>query len=265
MKLTPENEIINGLWIGEELSHLELLTLHSFISHGHRFHLWVYGPLNNTLPEEVVLKDANEILPQSAVYRRKYNDSQFNIGKGSVGSPFSDLFRYKLLYEKGGWWVDMDVTCLKPLQVDAPYFFRSHPLLPMIGNVLKVPPQSTLMKEVFEEVNATCDENTREWLKPNMILNEHIKQLGLEGYIVDNLSTSDWWEKVEIFIKTDRKLPESWKFIHWMNEEWRVQNLDKNKLFKGTRIGTLCELYAIPTQQHPFFKKWKTKILYSLR
>lgn len=134
------NQIVNGLWIGDKLSPLELLTLHSFIEHGHTFHLWIYEDLDSILPKGVVVKDANEIIPYAAVFRKKNADPHIGIGKGSFGAPFSDFFRYKLLYEIGGWWVDMDVLCLQELPRNTEYYFRAHPLIPMIGNVMKCLP-----------------------------------------------------------------------------------------------------------------------------
>ena len=57
-------EIVHGLWIGNHLSLLELLCLHSFTAKGYSFHLWTYEALDNTLPKGVELKDANEIIPK---------------------------------------------------------------------------------------------------------------------------------------------------------------------------------------------------------
>ncbi|MCO5260547.1 MAG: hypothetical protein M9916_10420 [Crocinitomicaceae bacterium] len=259
MILSDDNKIVHGLWVGNKLSTLEMLTLKSFVNNGHHFYLWTYNALENTLPPHVFLKDANEIIPEKDIFRRKYDDPNYHIGKGSIGSPFSDLFRYKLLYEYGGWWVDMDVTCLQPFSIDSPYFFRAHPLLPMIGNILKVPAKSELMRRTYEETLQTCDENTLEWLLPNKILNNHIEQLQLTNYIQDNKSVSDWWEQVVKYIVTNKKIPNDWLFIHWMNEEWRTRGLDKNKIYQQTTIGNLCAKYHEPTTSYPLLRKlWNT-------
>jgi hypothetical protein len=263
--LSDDNRIVHGLWIGNRLSAIEMLTLHSFTDKGHIFYLWVYEPIQNQLPENVILKDANEIIPASRIYRRKYNDPQFKIGKDSLGSPFSDLFRYKLLYEFGGWWVDMDVTCLQPLNLDESYFFRAHPLIPLIGNVMKVPAKSELMRLTYEEVNETCNENTLEWLLPNKILNKFVFELELQNYIREDLSAPDWWEKVEKFIHTNKKFPERWLFIHWMNEEWRTREIDKNEIFTKTSIGNLAEKYGLQTCPNLIIERIKRTFRYSFR
>lgn len=243
--MLKENKVINGLWIGSKLSPLELLTLHSFVNHGHIFQLWLYDEVENTLPEGVIRKDANTIIPKRNIFRKKSSDPKHGVGKGSYGSPFSDLFRYKLLYEIGGWWVDMDVTCLKPFEFDNPYFFRDHPILPMIGNVIKVPKGSELMKRTFEQTLAECDENTEEWLKPNKILNANVQTLNLERFIQRGMGNIDWWEEVEPFLQKSKSIPENWHFIHWMNEEWQKRGISKSTFDDRTYFTSMCQLYGI--------------------
>ena len=99
--------IIQALWIGESLSPIERLCASSFIHNGHEFHLYAYNELTN-VPEGVIMKDANEIIPKQEVFLCR---------RGSY-AIFSDWFRWTLLHERGGWWVDMDVICLKPFIFD---------------------------------------------------------------------------------------------------------------------------------------------------
>jgi mannosyltransferase OCH1-like enzyme len=35
-------------------------------------------------------------------------------------SQFSDFFRYELLHQRGGWWIDMDVLCRPPMLPSQP-------------------------------------------------------------------------------------------------------------------------------------------------
>lgn len=243
LPLTPENKIVHGLWIGEQLSALEMLTLHSFTSQGHEFHLWTYGPLKNTLPPGAVLMDANQIIPFQKVFRYK-NKNKYGHGKGSV-SGFSDIFRYKLLYEKGGWWVDMDVTCLKPLNLIAPYFFRQHHDLELVGNVMKVPSGDRLMKDCYEEASATIDENNTDWHKPIEILNRQVLQNQLQTYISGQISNQDKWDEVKKHVCRNNPMPENYHVIHWMNEEWRSRKLDKNDIRYNSALGKLMIKHSL--------------------
>lgn len=99
--------IIQSLWIGNDLSNVEKLCISSFLKNGHEFHLYTYGKIHN-LPAGTILKDANQIIPESDVF------TQHN---GSYAA-FSDWFRWKLLVIMGNFWVDTDVVCLKPFDFE---------------------------------------------------------------------------------------------------------------------------------------------------
>ena len=255
-----ENNIINGLWIGDELSVVELLTLSSFIRNGHTFHLWLYGPMKTKLPPQVVIRDANEILPHSSVFRYE-KQNQYGHGKGSV-SGFSDIFRYKLLYEKGGWWVDMDVTCLQPFNIGDPYFFRSHHDLQLVGNVMKCPPKSELMRLCYEEAAATVKSDNTDWHKPIKILNKYVNQLGLQSFVHSGSGNPDVWATVERFIYSSAAPRESFMFIHWMNEEWRTRKINKNDIPHRSALGKLLLQYKLMEKPSGSWELLKLDIRY---
>lgn len=238
-----EEKNVHGLWIGDQLSPMELLTIRSFIRHGYTFHLWVYQPLRNELPESCVCCDANEIIPAGKVFKYRYA-SQFGTGKGSYAG-FSDIFRYKLLHDKGGWWMDMDVTCLKPFDTAAPYFFRSHHDLLMVGNIMKAPRGSALMMQCYLEASAAIDENNRDWHKPIEILISNIVRCGLEKYIVAGVSNTDEWHKIRPFVSSDTALPCEWYFLHWCNEVWRTNGYAKDEPLYTSAYGQLLMEYGL--------------------
>jgi Glycosyltransferase sugar-binding region containing DXD motif len=94
---------------------MEILSIRSFQVHGHDYHLYAYEPIEN-LPAGVVVQDANEILPRSSIFQ--YTGYATYAG-------FANFFRYKLLLERGGWWADTDVVCLRPFEFAFPYVFGS--------------------------------------------------------------------------------------------------------------------------------------------
>ena len=104
------NRVIQGLWVGGRLSALERLCVLSYCAHGHEFHLYHYDELEN-VPQVggLRLMDAEEILPRAAIFRTR---------KGLLNF-FSDHFRFELLHKRGGWWVDTDTVCLRPLDIAA--------------------------------------------------------------------------------------------------------------------------------------------------
>ena len=92
---------INMFWRGGKLPPLAQACIQSFISHGHPVRVHAYDIL--TLPAGAVLEDAREIIAAE--------DPLHQILADRVAS-FSDCFRYALLHQRGGWWVDTDVVCL---------------------------------------------------------------------------------------------------------------------------------------------------------
>jgi hypothetical protein len=110
--------VIQGLWIGGRLSRVEQLCVRSFLRFGHPFHLYVYEPAGD-VPEGATIRDAREIVDEKFIFRH-----QEGWGKGSLAG-FSDVFRYELLLRRGGWWVDMDVLCIRPFPAPGGYAFAS--------------------------------------------------------------------------------------------------------------------------------------------
>ncbi len=234
--LSNDNKIVHGLWIGEELSPLELLTIRSFVRQGHEFHLWLYDELKTALPKETIVHDASEIIPSKDVFSY-VNSNEWGHGKGSYAG-FSDIFRYKLLYEYGGWWVDMDVTCLQPLAFDTPYFFRSHDVLNMVGNVMKCPKGSALMKDCYDEAKRKISKENTAWLMPIEILNQQIKEHGLSDFIYHRTSNLDRWEVIEKLLRFN-SIKKEWYFIHWLNEEWRSRKVPKHSCIEHSALAYL--------------------------
>ena len=82
-------QIIQGLWIGSELSMMEQLSIASFLKNGHDYHLYVYGDVKG-IPQGTVIQDGNEILPASLIFQYKEHKTY---------SAFSDFFLYNLLLD----------------------------------------------------------------------------------------------------------------------------------------------------------------------
>jgi len=112
---TDDNGTIQGLWVGDDLTTMERLALMSFLVNGHKFVLYTYRNLRD-LPEGVVIGDANEVLLESSIF--KYGNSEGY-------AVCADLFRYKLLVDRGGWWADLDIVCVRRFDFDAKYVFAT--------------------------------------------------------------------------------------------------------------------------------------------
>lgn len=108
---------ISSFWHGAELSNVELLCISSFLKSGVQYCLYLYECPGN-LPEGVTVKNASDIIDRSRLFT--YRAGTFNLG--SVAG-FSNLFRYTLIHERGGWWTDTDVCHVNGFASESPEMF----------------------------------------------------------------------------------------------------------------------------------------------
>jgi hypothetical protein len=98
------------LWIGDTLGPIERLSLASMVAAGHPTVLYSYGSPTG-LPAGVELRDAAEVLPRETAEANRYANGSYAL--------FSNLFRYAILKQGLGIWLDTDVVCLAPIAVEA--------------------------------------------------------------------------------------------------------------------------------------------------
>ena len=222
---------IQTLWVGNKLSTMERLCLASFVHNGHPIELYAYEDIEN-IPDGVVLRDGNEILSEDLIFEYKEHKSF---------SGFSNYFRYKLLTEKGGWWVDTDVICLKPFEFSDPLVFCSEEVLPLgegnthIGScVIKAPAGNILTKSAFE----ICMDKEPGDLVWGEIGPRLVKQM-VEKFNMQNFVKSPkvfcpipgcmWSAYVDGSVNIE--FSEDTHAVHLWNEMWRRSAIDKNTQF----------------------------------
>lgn len=219
------NHIIQGLWIGDELSVMERLSIASFLANGHQFQLYVYSDVKN-VPAGTVVRDGEEILPSSAIFRYRDNGSY---------SGFSNFFRYELLLQRGGWWVDLDTICLQPFQFADNYVIGAEPVAAggahPISGVLKSPPQSELM-EYLTQVCRGKDRATIRWGEtgPRLVA-DGVKRFSLESFVqpYEAFCPVGWYECERTLDPTPSISFDARTYaIHLWNEVWKRNDRDKN-------------------------------------
>lgn len=137
----PESSTINMFWHGTALSGIEEICIQSFLDRGYAVRLFTYTDIE--MPAGVIPEDARSILPYDRLFF--YDESP---------SAFSNIFRYKLLWERGGWWVDTDVLMLKAEMPDCDYYWAEEDPGRINGAVLKFPardPLSLVLLKMSEE------------------------------------------------------------------------------------------------------------------
>lgn len=237
MKPLTNLPIIQSLWIGDKLSVMEQLSIASFIQNGHPFHLYTYGPVES-VPEKAIIMDANELIPESVMQQHR-----------SLAG-FSDVFRYKLLYERGNYWCDTDLVCLKPLTWSSPYVFSSeyhiHSGLrfwikkkKFIGScVIKSPSGSPIMKHCYDVASrqAPSDINRDDnWgvIGPTLLQNA-IRAFNFNRYVMPPevfcpVDFTDWRDLISK--PHDPEMFKDARAVHLWNEFWRANKVDKAAIF----------------------------------
>ena len=239
---------VHGLWIKGKLSAMELLTIESFMRHGFSFYLWTYEPACINAHDGCIVNDANIILAEYTVFSYRKTNA-FGHGKGSYAG-FSDIFRYKLLYEKGGIWTDMDITCLRNFEIRDDYFFRFHHKTGAVGNFIKCPVHSPIMKWCYEQAVQKVNADNTDWMLPINILNEGIQIFELQQYI-NQISNNDSFPEVLPLISSKKPIPDNWNIIHWMNEEFRRLNINKDTVLINS---TIQDLYAKNNIRYDYYR-----------
>jgi Alpha 1,4-glycosyltransferase conserved region len=135
---------IHSLWIGQRLSWLELVSLHSWLEHGHSVTLWCYDAIEG-IPNGVCIKDAAKILPKTAITRHRKT--------GSV-SLFSNRFRYHLLQREPVTWFDTDIVLLRPSNHESPYLFAWETPTSICSAVMRLPPESPALDDLIQLTDA---------------------------------------------------------------------------------------------------------------
>jgi len=227
---------IQSLWIGDELSDLEVLCINSFLKNGYDFHLYTYGTIKNA-PKDCVILDGNEFLEESEVFSYKVG-----VGKGSF-SAFSNLFRYKMLYDIGGIWCDTDVINLNPIP-NMEYLFASEKdgdEIVCASCFIKAPKGSAFAKYCYDKASSV-DREKLEWgqIGPKLV-GEAVKTYGLSDFIVPFKKFNHVpWYSAELFFYDDpenmgemlyESIASEAYCIHMWNEVWRRLGLDKSAEF----------------------------------
>ena len=223
--------IIQSLWIGDDLTQIEKLCVQSFLDHGHEFHLYTYSDIGG-IPQGAVIKDGNEILPTSQIFPSK---------SGSY-AQFADWFRYAMLVKNGGFWVDMDVICIKPFDFDSDIVLAggSHGYT---NAIIGMPENHTLMISLERTCRNYRDKERASWgaMGGPAVLTRFIRKFEMEQYAKPFMyfypwSFNDWHFAFDQTFSEGIELYPNTFAIHLYNEMGRKIKLDKNAQFDSDSL-----------------------------
>jgi hypothetical protein len=217
------SDVVQSMWIGPRLSAMEQLSIESFLRQGYEFHLFTYGEVD-AVPLGTRVCDGREILPRERIFL--YRDFP------SV-SGFSNFFRYKLLLERGGWWVDTDMVCVRPLAFDGEHVFASE-LSKLARHVssaaIRAPRGSEVMAYAWE-ICQEKDPSALRWGETGpALLGAAVERFSLEAAVQPPavfcpLPYNDWRRALDADAP---EFPPETVAVHLWNEMWRRDGCDKD-------------------------------------
>jgi peptidoglycan/xylan/chitin deacetylase (PgdA/CDA1 family) len=228
------NRVVQSLWVGGHLSTIGRLGLQSFLAHGHDVHLYCYEPVPDAPPGTTLL-DAREILSHEAFLALLR-------GPGAdAPAAASNAFRFKLLLDRGGWWIDTDVVCLRPLDFVAESVFAAEPAdaadggAAVIPSVIKQPPGSPLMRWSWGVCREESADHTWPHATGSRLLHRGIEAFGWQDdvclpTVFSPVPRADW----RSFTDPERTFsfgPEVHAITLWQ-DMWRTHGVNPDGLFE---------------------------------
>lgn len=167
---------IVSFWHGP-LSWLEVMCINSFLRQGHPIAVYSFDPIEN-LPEGAQWRDAAEVLPREKLVFYKGN-----------GTPavFSDWFRLELLKRSAGVYVDLDVYCLKPINISGEYLFAWETNKSINNAVLFVAPDAPLLSDLLAVFNQPGKQLLIPYLPPVRKLEVALRRMMGEALPPENM------------------------------------------------------------------------------
>ena len=166
--------VLNSVWVGETLGPLEQLCVLSGLAAGHPYHIYSYEPGRlSGVPEGAEVRDAAEVMPRERMV------AYAECGSFVLGSNF---WRYEMLGQDLGYWVDLDLLLLKPLDFAQEYVFGREHEGSINTAVVLAPADSGLVQDLINFPKAM---RRPPWFGPRRSLNYYLKRirqgpLGLE-------------------------------------------------------------------------------------
>ena len=202
--------VVQSLWVGNKLSLLEIYSIKSFLKLGYDFHLYTYEYVEG-VPIGTTIKDGNQILLEENIFLLK-----------KTLLPFADIFRYRMLYLNGGYWVDLDMIAIKKFTFNEDYIFSSERTMingafkmkdpnepdgikKYIANigVLKAPKNSKFYKELYDKCMKYQNKGiNKDKLKYMRMLRKQITEYNYEKFIKppEYFCHLDWWHSKDAFM-----------------------------------------------------------------
>lgn len=228
-------KIIHFYWAGGRLSYLQYLSIVSFRKHNPLWKVWLWTPKtpSNIKPtwESEEHKDEYKGKDYLAITKKLCEVMEVDIEDNLHEVQRSDYIRWKILYDNGGVWSDIDILYLKPIDsvigdYDCTICYDGHHHL--IGFYITKPEQKIYL-DIFNEAKSRLlnpFSNDYQFIGSRMVKSELIGNMRTGGYNakVFNIPmdivypyTSDPKDIEELLFGSQDKTTENTIGIHWYN------------------------------------------------
>jgi mannosyltransferase OCH1-like enzyme len=214
------NNIIQSLWIGDKLSPMEQKSIESFLRHGHEYHLYTYNDVAG-VPSGAVIKDANALMSLTTFEGLHY-------------AVIADFFRYRLLFEKGGWWSDTDAICVKHFDFEDEFVFSSEYLNTggkhINNGTIRVPKRSRVIQYCMAACESTVKSRIKWGATGPALIQDAVLEFELESFVQQPevfCPINPWDARKFMEPYADLEIPTKAHAVHLWNECWKTHGLNK--------------------------------------
>jgi hypothetical protein len=246
-------EAFRTFWHGPRLTWIAQLCLSSFVARGHGVELFSYEPIDG-VPNGVVIRDAAQILPCERLFLYRGGHAEI-----SAPSLHSNLFRFKLLRDLGGWWIDADVLLLDgeiPKQV--PVFGRGEDWvdaenkkrLGFGASVMRFPAGSEIMARAYAEATAMAAGNPVWATTGPYLFTRLVKELCLEHHALPRSTIYPLtYKEAYKFVRTEdreeiERRTDGAPFVHLFQHMLRLAGMSAKLPPEGSFLGNRCKSLA---------------------
>lgn len=131
------SEVFYSYWYDGELPPYARMSINSYVRNGHTLVLYTHGKIPNA-PHGCIIGDAHKYITDK--------ETQPFLQANRKLRMLSDWFRYRLMYDRGGWWVDTDTILIPDNPIpkgEYVFFWQNEGSL--ANGIFRVPKNAPLM------------------------------------------------------------------------------------------------------------------------
>lgn len=246
---------VSFFWDNQPISKLELLTLRSFCNYSNDVSIFTYNTkIFKDFNQSIRIVDANEIISEDLKF---YYAGNGNCPNSSIVG-FSDIFRYKLLHQVGGWYCDMDTACIEQVDdIDSinEIVVRPHREFDYISNICKFPKGHPVLMDLYDTTVSKVTRQNNNWNLPLQIFRDAIIKYQLTSHCAaqEHFGDDSFLTDIKplLYEKYYNLKASNRKIIHWCSSaiktgRWSANHFyNTNNPLPGTMLSYLYNKYSI--------------------